>query len=84
MSDTRESKIDSKRSGGQPPFRLLTPVPVPIPGDEGYRQRQFSRRQDSWWQSCVQSSVQWFRYYSIQFRWDIERGLARLFHRRWP
>jgi hypothetical protein len=23
------------------------------------------------------------KYYSIQWRWDIERGLARLFNRRW-
>lgn len=25
----------------------------------------------------------WVEYYSIQWRWDIERRLARLFNRRW-
>lgn len=25
----------------------------------------------------------WIRYYGIQWRWDIERGVARLLHRRW-
>jgi hypothetical protein len=25
----------------------------------------------------------WIRYYSIQWRWDIERSMARLLHRRW-
>ncbi len=25
----------------------------------------------------------WVRYYSIQWRWDIERNVARLLHRRW-
>lgn len=79
MSDTHESKTANKKTGGSSPLRSLTPVPIPIPSDEGYRQRQFSLQQASWWQLCVQ----WFRYYSIQFRWDIERGLARLFHRRW-
>ena len=80
MSDTHESQSASKKTGNSSPFRSLTPVPIPIPGDEGYRQRQFLPRQTSWWQACVQ----WFRYYSIQLRWDIERGLARIFHRRWP
>jgi hypothetical protein len=31
------------------------------------------------WQLCKA----WIRYHSIQVRWDIERGLARLLHRRW-
>ena len=25
----------------------------------------------------------WVEYHSIQWRWDIERRLARLFNRRW-
>jgi hypothetical protein len=25
----------------------------------------------------------WIRYYSIQWRWDVERTVARLLHRRW-
>ncbi len=32
-----------------------------------------------WW-SRLRS---WIAYYSIQWRWNIERRLARLFHRRW-
>jgi hypothetical protein len=32
-----------------------------------------------WW-SRLRS---WIEYYSTQWRWDIERRLARLFHQRW-
>lgn len=32
------------------------------------------------WHYRVQS---WFAYHMIQIRWDIERGLARLLHKRW-
>ncbi len=78
MSDAHEDKKANSKTRSQLHLSSLTPVPIPVPGDERYRQRQFSP-QPFWWQSCVQ----WFRYYSIQFRWDIERGLARLFHRRW-
>lgn len=80
MSDTRKRQIASKKNRNASPLRSLTPVPVPIPGDERYRRQPFLPQQTPWWQSCVQ----WFRYYSIQIRWDIERTLARLFHRRWP
>jgi hypothetical protein len=80
MSDTHERQIASKKPGNASPLRSLTPVPVPVPGDEGYRRQPFLPQQTSWWQSCVQ----WFRYYSIQIRWDVERALARLFHRHWP
>ncbi|WP_126595643.1 hypothetical protein [Dictyobacter aurantiacus] len=34
---------------------------------------------DSWYTLCKA----WVRYQYIQTRWDIERRLARLFHRRW-
>ena len=80
MSDIHERRIASKKNGNASPLRSLTPVPIPIPGDEGYRRQPFLRPQTPWWQRCVQ----WYRYYSIQIRWDIERALARLFHRRWP
>lgn len=33
----------------------------------------------SFWQLCKA----WGRYHYMQMRWDIERGLARLLHRRW-
>ncbi|HLI08490.1 MAG TPA: hypothetical protein VKV40_18150 [Ktedonobacteraceae bacterium] len=79
MGEAQDSKAANKKIRSQHLLRSLTPVPLPIPTDERYRQRQFSPQQPAWWESCVQ----WFRYYSIQFRWDIERGLARLFHRRW-
>jgi hypothetical protein len=78
MSDAHESKSANNKTQTRHPLRSLTPALMPIPTDERYRHRQFSMH-PSWWQSCVQ----WFRYSSIQFRWDIERGLARLFHRRW-
>ncbi|HXZ03303.1 MAG TPA: hypothetical protein VEH81_00640 [Ktedonobacteraceae bacterium] len=33
----------------------------------------------SWWSRFRM----WIAYYSIQWSWDIERRLARLFNRRW-
>ena len=66
-----------KPAGKHP--RFLTPLPIPIPVDERYQRGPFPMQQPSWWQFCTQS----LRYYSIQLRWDIERSLARLFHRRW-
>ena len=52
-------------------------IPVPVPSDD--RQQQPLLQQPSWWELCTH----WVRYHSIQILWDIERSLARLFHRRW-
>ncbi|HET9918468.1 MAG TPA: hypothetical protein VFQ30_01405 [Ktedonobacteraceae bacterium] len=59
--------------------RSLIPLPIPLPVDERAHNRQFFMQQPSLWQLCKQ----WLRYHSIQIRWDIERTVARLFHRRW-
>ena len=32
------------------------------------------------WRYRVQT---WFAYHMFQIRWDMERGLARLLHKRW-
>jgi hypothetical protein len=55
----------------------LIPLPVPI-GDQ-QRRKQPNGPQPSFWRLCSN----WVRYHSIQWRWDIERFLARRFHRRW-
>jgi len=34
---------------------------------------------EAWWSRCRR----WIEYHSIQWRWDIERRLARHFNRRW-
>jgi hypothetical protein len=34
---------------------------------------------ETWWSRCRR----WIEYHSIQWRWDIERRLARIFNRRW-
>ena len=34
---------------------------------------------EAWWSRFRR----WIEYHSIQWRWDIERRLARLFNRRW-
>jgi hypothetical protein len=34
---------------------------------------------EAWWLRCRR----WIEYHSIQWRWDIERRLARHFNRRW-
>jgi len=41
--------------------------------------RRPSIRQEPFWLRFVA----WLRYYSVQFRWDVERRLARLLHRHW-
>lgn len=57
-------------------LNLLTPVHVYSSQEQ---RRRHSMPQESWWQVCVG----WLRYHHIQMRWDIERVLARLLHRRW-
>jgi hypothetical protein len=54
-------------------------APIYVPTEYQRQQGYFSGRQESWW--YVLKS--WLRYYTIQTRWDIERALARLLHRRW-
>ena len=51
---------------------------MPVPFEDQHRQRP-PVQQASWWMLCTR----WLQYYSIQLRWDIERSLSRLFHRRW-
>ena len=46
---------------------------------EDQHKRRPPVEQPSWWTLWSK----WLQYYSIQVRWDIERWLARLFHRRW-
>lgn len=71
-----DSRMDKPAGKG---LRSLIPLLVPIPVDEGSRNRRSFTRQPSIWHLCKQ----WFRYYSIQIRWDVERTVARLLHRRW-
>ena len=73
MGDAQQKKPVGKHP------RSLMPSFTPIPVDERRQGRQFPMQQRSLWQLCTQ----WLRYHSIQLRWDIERSLARLFHRRW-
>ncbi len=53
----------------------LIPLPVPI----GDQRRRKQPPEPSWWLVCRN----WLRYHGTQLRWDIERFLARRFHRRW-
>jgi hypothetical protein len=81
-----EKKLDSVASphgehkgffdGSWPGVRPLIPVYAHDPYE---RSQQPRVEQISWWPICTA----WVRYHSIQMRWDIERGLARLFRRRW-
>jgi hypothetical protein len=59
------------------PYNTRVPVPVPLTPREGQYHKQLPT--PSWWMRCIA----WGRYYSMQLRWDIERSLARLLHRRW-
>ncbi|TMC16586.1 MAG: hypothetical protein E6J33_09415 [Chloroflexi bacterium] len=57
-----------------PPSFILAPATF----EDQYKRRP-PVQQASWWTLCTR----WLQYHSIQVRWDIERWLARLFHRRW-
>jgi hypothetical protein len=60
---------------------LLKPnslTPVPVYSSQEQRQR-LSPPQETVWQM----GIAWLRYHYIQTRWDLERSLARLLHRRW-
>jgi len=54
-------------------------LPLPVPTSDQHQRKQAPGQQPSIWLLCSN----WIRYYSIQWRWDIERFLARRFHRRW-
>ena len=59
-----------------PKSNPLTTVPVYSSQEHQYRTYQ---SQETLWHV----SIAWMRYYYTQTRWDLERSLARLFHRRW-
>jgi hypothetical protein len=68
-----------KRYPGQ---RMQAGSPIPVPTNDAYGHndsRSFSSPSSSAWERFVA----WLRYHFIQTRWDIERRLARTFHRRW-
>jgi hypothetical protein len=44
-----------------------------------HEQSPMFMQSETWWSRCRR----WMEYHSIQWRWDIERRLARLFNRRW-
>lgn len=76
--DTTPGRDTSGRS------QSLIPTPVYAsntdnPYDPYGHRRRSPLQQPSWWEYCVA----WLRYQCIQLRWDIERSLARLLHRRW-
>ena len=55
-----------------------TLIPVPMHDSPAPYRRPFIRQESFWLRF-----VAWLRYYSVQFRWDVERRLARLLHHRW-
>jgi hypothetical protein len=44
-----------------------------------HEQSPMLMQSETWWSRFRK----WIEYHSIQWRWDIERRLARLFNRRW-
>ncbi len=53
---------------------------VPVYSNASYHQRRKSPVPSP---SLWEHYLAWVRYHSIQLRWDIERALSRLLHRRW-
>lgn len=53
---------------------------VPVPANDPHNKyRRPSTQPEPLWQIFMA----WLRYHSIQLRWDIERRVARLLHRKW-
>lgn len=53
---------------------------VPVhSNDASHGRRMPPPQQLPWWEY----TRAWIRYHSIQWRWDIERAIARLLHRQW-
>ena len=69
MGETKAKKLTSRHS--------LSFVYVHSHGE--HRQSPVFHQSATWW-SRLRMRV---KYYSIQWRWDFERRLARLFNRRW-
>jgi hypothetical protein len=65
--------MGEKPSLKRPSSFILAPIPIQD------QHKQPAKPKPGWWTRCSN----WMRYYSIQIRWDIERWLARRFHRRW-
>ncbi|TMD63694.1 MAG: hypothetical protein E6I91_12435 [Chloroflexi bacterium] len=65
--------MGEKPSLKRPPSFILAPIPIQD------QQKQPATQQPGWWTRFSN----WIRYYSTQIRWDIERWLARRFHRHW-
>lgn len=66
-------------SKGQSGAGSLIPVRIPVYDSYHPPHKLPLEQQPSWW---IRWGA-WLRYHSIQWRWDIERFLARLFHSRW-
>jgi hypothetical protein len=67
-----------ERSRGKRPLSLIA-APVPVCSDER-RKPPFTATGSA---SCSELLRAWLHYHAIQLRWDLERWLARLFHRPW-
>lgn len=65
--------MGEKPTSKRPPSLSL----VPVTFDDQYKRPPV--QQAPWWTLCNK----WLQFHTIQIRWDIERWLARLFHRRW-
>jgi hypothetical protein len=65
--------MGEKSTAKRPPSLVLAPVPI----EDQYKQPTM---QKTTWLTLF---TRWLQYNNIQFRWDIERWLARLLHCRW-
>lgn len=57
----------------------LTSVPIPIHGSHFDQHQIPPAYQETPWER----GIAWLRYYTIQWRWDIERTVARILRKRW-
>ena len=69
MGETKAKKSESRSSLSF----------VFVHSQDEHEQSPMLLQSEAWWSRCRR----WIEYHSIQWRWDIERRLARHFNRRW-
>lgn len=68
-----------KRAFTRDLWHPLTSAPIPIRSSHFDQRRIAPASQETLWEH----GMAWLRYMAIQWRWDIERAVARILHRRW-
>jgi hypothetical protein len=77
-SPTSHTLVEWKRFFAGGGYKSSPFIPAYVYSHQGQKRRMPLRPLSLW-----PRLMAWVRYYSIQWRWDVERKIARLLHRRW-